>query len=147
MAPSNPLRVEEIVNGFPNPVLPKIDHDPTFENIQVTTCLISANAISVPSVAGGGAHGHLGIIMTYVEYADISATPWLEPFNPGAIPIIPAGTNAVDAAQIARMHDEFCRIYTNRINVDQALKRITMEAYDTYTSQLKDYLLEVTLRS
>jgi hypothetical protein len=99
-------------------------------------------------MTGGGAHGHLGIIMTQVEYAAISATPWVEPFNPGAITIIPAGTNAVDAAQIERMHDEFCRIYTNRINVDQALKRITMEAYDnTYTSQLEDYLLEVTLRS
>jgi hypothetical protein len=98
MAPSNALTVEEFVNGFPNPVLPEIDNKPTFEDIQVTTRLLNANVISVPSMAGGGAHGHLGIIMTQVEYAAISATPWVEPFNPGAIPIVPPGTNAVDAA-------------------------------------------------
>jgi hypothetical protein len=94
-------------------------------------------------MAGGGAHGHLGIIMTQVEYAAISVYPWVEPYNPNAIPIIPPGTNAVDAAQIAPMHNELCRIYTNIINVDQALKRIILESYDTmYTSQLEDYLLQ-----
>jgi hypothetical protein len=148
MAPSNALTVEEIINGFPNDVLPKIDHKPTFEDIQVTTRLLNANAITVPSVAGGGAHGHLGVIMTQVEYAVISATPWVEPFNHGAIPVIPAGTNAVDASQITRMHDEFRRIYTNRIDVDQALTIIMLEAYENmYTSLLDDYLLQYANRS
>jgi hypothetical protein len=41
------------------------------------------------------------------------------------------------------MHDEFCRIYTNIINVVQALKIIMIEAYDNmYTYQLEDYLLQ-----
>jgi hypothetical protein len=53
MAPSNALTVEEIINGFSNPVLPKIDNEPAFEEIQVTTRLLNANAISVPSVAVG----------------------------------------------------------------------------------------------
>jgi hypothetical protein len=143
MAPINALTVEEIINGFPNPVLPKIDNEPTFEDIQVTTRLLNENAILVPSVAGGGAHGHLGIIMTQVEYAAISASPWVEPYNPNDISIIPPGTNAVDAAQITRIHDEFRYIYTNRINLDQALNQIILEAYDNmYTSQLEDYLLQ-----
>jgi hypothetical protein len=98
MAPSKALTVEKIINGFPNPVLPNIDNEHTCEDIQVKTSLLNANAISVPSVAGGGAHGHLGIIMTQVGYAAILAMPWVEPFNYGAIPIIPAGTNAVGAA-------------------------------------------------
>jgi hypothetical protein len=75
MPPSNALTVEEIINGSPNPVLPKIDNEPTFEDIQVTTCLLNENSISVTSMVGGGAHGHLGIIMAQVEYASISATP------------------------------------------------------------------------
>jgi hypothetical protein len=66
MAPSNALTVEEIINGFPSPVLPKIDNEPTFNDIQVTTRLLNENAISIPSMAGGGAHGHLGIIVTQV---------------------------------------------------------------------------------
>jgi hypothetical protein len=79
MAPSNALTVEEIINGFPNPILPKKDNEPTFEYIQIATCLLNANSISIPSMAGGGAHGCLGIIMTQVEYAAISTSPWVEP--------------------------------------------------------------------
>jgi hypothetical protein len=148
MAPRNALTVEEIINGFTNPMLPKIDHEPTSEDIQVTTHLLNANTISILSMAGGGSRGHLGIIMTQVEYATISTSPWVEPYNPNAVPIIPPGTTAVDAAQIARMHAECRRIYTNRINVDQALKKIILEAYDNmYTSQLEDYLLQYANRS
>jgi hypothetical protein len=99
-------------------------------------------------MVGGGAHGHLGSIMSQVEYVDVSASPWVKPFNPNDIPIIPPGTNAVDAAQLARMHAECRRIYTNRINVDQALKKLILEAYDNmYTSQIKDYLLQYANRS
>jgi hypothetical protein len=148
MAPSNALTVEEIINRFPNPVLPKIYNTPTFEDIQVTTSLLNANAISIPSMAVGGAHGHLGIIMTQVEYASISASPWMEPFNPNVIPIIPPGTNAVDAAQLACMHAECRRIYTNCINIDQSLNTLILEAYDNmYTSQLEDYFLQYANRS
>jgi hypothetical protein len=130
-----------------DPVRPKIDTEPTFEDIQITTRLLNSNAISIPSMAGGGAHGHLGIIMIQVEYAAISASPWVEPFNPNDITIIQQGTNAVDAAQLARMHAECCRIYTNRINVYQALKKLILKAYDNmYTSQLKDYLLQYANR-
>jgi hypothetical protein len=54
----------------------------------------------------------------------------------------------MDTAQIARMHADFHRIYTNRVNVDQALKRLILEAYDNmYTSQLEDYLLQYVNRS
>jgi hypothetical protein len=46
------------------------------------------------------------------------------------------------------MHAECRRIYTNCINVDQALKKLILEAYDNmYTSQLEDYLLQYTNRS
>jgi hypothetical protein len=46
------------------------------------------------------------------------------------------------------MHAECRRIYTNRINVDQALKQLILEAYDNmYKSQLEDYLLQDANRS
>jgi hypothetical protein len=54
----------------------------------------------------------------------------------------------VDAAQLTRLHDEFRRIHTNRVNVDQAIKCIILEAYDNmYTSYLEDYLLQHAHRS
>jgi hypothetical protein len=98
-------------------------------------------------MAGGGAHGHLGIIMSQVEYVAVSASPWVEPFNPNDIHVIPPGTDAVDAAQLARMYAEYRRIYANRINIDQALKKLILEAYDNmYTSQLEDHLLQYANR-
>jgi hypothetical protein len=46
------------------------------------------------------------------------------------------------------MHAECRRIYTNRINVYQALKKLILEAYDNmYTSKLEDYLLQYANRS
>jgi hypothetical protein len=99
-------------------------------------------------MAGGGAHGNLGIITTQVEYAAISTSPWVKPYNPNAIPIIPPGTTAVDAAHIAWMHPECRRININHINVNQALKKLILEAYDNmYSSQLEDYLLQYANRS
>jgi hypothetical protein len=84
----NALTVEEIINSFPNAFLPKIDHKPTFEDIQVTTRLLNANAISVPSMSGLIAHGRLGTIKTQVEYSAISATPCAEPYNPDIAPLV-----------------------------------------------------------
>jgi hypothetical protein len=147
MAPRNALIVEEIFNWFPNPVLPKVDHEPTFEDIKITIRLLNTNEIPVPSISGGGAHGHLGTIMTPMEYAVISATPWAEPRNPGPIPSIAHGTDPVDAAQLACLHDEFRRIHANLDNVEQALKRIILEAFDNMnTSQLENYLLQYANR-
>jgi hypothetical protein len=45
MAPINTLMVEEIINGFPTHVLPKIDNKLTFEDIQATTHMLNENAI------------------------------------------------------------------------------------------------------
>jgi hypothetical protein len=99
-------------------------------------------------MAGGISHGHMGIIMTQVKNAALSTSPWVEPYNSKAIPIIPPGTTAVDDAQIARMHAECRHISTNRINVDQALEKLILEAYDNmYTSQLEDYLLQYSNQS
>jgi hypothetical protein len=69
-------------------------------------------------------------------------------YTPGPILVIAYGTNTMDAAQLARLHDEFRHIHTNHINVDEALKSITLEDYDnmyTYTYQLEDYALEILM--
>jgi hypothetical protein len=64
------------------------------------------------------------------------------------IPVIATGTDPVNAVQIVRLHDEFRCVHTTRVNVDQALKRIILEAYNNmYTSQLEYYLLQYAHRS
>jgi hypothetical protein len=120
-------------------VLPKVDKKPTFEDIQITNFVLIANAISYSSMSGWGFHGHLGIIIAPVECTTISNTLWAGPCNPGPIPLFVHGTEPLDTVQLARLRDEFRRIYTNNANVYQALKRIILDTYDDmYTSQLEE---------
>jgi hypothetical protein len=68
--------------------------------------------------------------------------------TPGPIPIIAHGTDPMDAEQLALLHDEFRCIHTNRVDVDQALKRTILEAFDNmYTSQLEDSMPQYENRS
>jgi hypothetical protein len=90
MAPSNALMVDKIINRFINPVLPKIDSKPTFEDIQIATHLLNDNAISIPSMASGGSPGHLGTrpsslprgwnpsIPTIFPSYQQARTPWMQ---------------------------------------------------------------------
>jgi hypothetical protein len=110
-------------------------------------CNLSQSRHGHTSIACDHTTGSSNTHLSQVSYRN-SAYPWVDPFNPNATPIIPPSTNAVDAAQLARMHAECHRIYTNRINIDQALKKLILEAYgNMYTSQLEDYLLQYANRS
>jgi hypothetical protein len=88
---------------FQHKVLTKVFGKPTYESLQTLATEIKANAGSVPSTAGGGANGHLGMILSPARYATLQDTvPWNQPANPGAFaPPVPPGT----AAQIEAARD------------------------------------------
>jgi hypothetical protein len=79
------LTVDEMISGFPNPDLPLVTTKPKFEDNMITQKLLNAKYISIPSLAGGGRHSHLGLIMTVQEYEAISAIPFGAAVNPGPI--------------------------------------------------------------
>ena len=62
---------------FPYKSLPKIHGEPTYDDIKTLKDKLRANATKITSELGGGAHGHLGLILTAVEYASVSATPYI----------------------------------------------------------------------
>jgi hypothetical protein len=86
------LTVDEMISGFPNPVIPIITSKPTFEDIMNTQTLLNANCISIPSFTGGGRRGHLGLIMMVQEYAAISPNNFGVAVDPGSIAKIDIGT-------------------------------------------------------
>ena len=88
---------------FQHKVLTKVFGKPTYESLQTLETEIKANAGSVPSTAGGGANGHLSMILSPARYATLQGTiAWIQPANPGAfVPPVPAGT----AAQIEAARD------------------------------------------
>ena len=65
---------------------------------------LKANAQSVYSNLSGGAHGHLGIVLSPAAYALISNTPYATPTHPGSLTILP-GTTQIVARNLQSIHD------------------------------------------
>jgi hypothetical protein len=136
MAASTP---DELIAGFPHSSLPKVTGEPTFEDLKVIRRLLITNAVSVSSYVGGGRHGHLGIIMTNKEYFAIAADVSPVPDNPGASPEFVVDMTASVIAELTRLHREATQVYRTYHNVDQAIKKMILEAFDdAYLNALSD---------
>jgi hypothetical protein len=95
--------------------------------------------MSVYSYVGGGHHGHLGIIMTKEEYFAIAADVFPLPDNPGASPEVVVGMTEAVIAELTRLHREATQVYRTYHNVDQAIKKMILEAFDdAYLNALSD---------
>jgi hypothetical protein len=86
--------------------------------------------MSVSSYVGGGRHGHLGIIMTNEKYFAIAPDVFPLPDNLGASPEVVACTTAAVIAELTRLHREATQVYRTYPNVDQAIKKLIIEAFD-----------------
>ena len=62
------VSVESVRESFPHQDLPVQPGPPTFEKIEATHAKIKANAASIQSELGGGAHGLLGIALNPETY-------------------------------------------------------------------------------
>jgi hypothetical protein len=100
------------------------------EDLKVIWRLLNTNAMSVSSYVGGGRHGHLGIIMMNEEYFSIAADVFQVPENTGASPEVVVGTTAAVIAELTRLHREAAQVYRTYHNVDQAIKKLILEAFD-----------------
>ena len=110
--------------AFPHGELTKIVGTPTNATLQVLKSQLCDNAASVPSRRGGGAHGHLGIVMDAVEYMTVSNNiPWINPIHPGDLPVHSCGVTAVLREQINRQYDEDLAAFELYTKVSNALKR------------------------
>jgi hypothetical protein len=133
---------DEIIAGFPHSSLPKVTGEPTFEDLKVIRRLLNTNAMSVASYEGGGRHGHLGIIMTNEEYFAISVDVFPVPANPGPSAAVVAGMTAAVIAETTRLHREATQVYHTYHNVDHAIKKLIIEAFDdAYLNALSDEIV------
>jgi hypothetical protein len=121
---------EALIESFPHPSLPKIIGQPTYLALSTMKKLIAANAASVPSREGGGAHGYLGMVLSAAVYATVSGTPFVNPNNPGATPIIPGGTTAAATGVLTRTHTEDLRNWKEYNNMQNALKKQVIDAIE-----------------
>jgi hypothetical protein len=102
-----------------------------YHTIDSVRKLLSANARSIESHVGGGALGHLGIIVSSATYATVAtAHPWENPEPPGGSPNKIFGGTAV--ALLAERHrwEEAVVIFRTWTTVDQSLKEQIMTAFE-----------------
>ena len=94
--------------------------EPVFETLRKLWNKIKSDAKSVYSNRKGGAHGHLGLVLTYSQYSLISPTPFVYPTHPGPL-IITDGTTAHENSNMRIAHTEELRLFREVTGVEQAL--------------------------
>jgi len=116
---ANP-NIDYASTNFEYPVLTPIQGIPTYEFIQKAKNEMKANAASVPFDLGGGAHGHLGLMLTRQEYQNVSAIEYVRPLHPGILNI-PVGTANYEATRLTSEHKESLRLNREANNVEAGL--------------------------
>ena len=125
---------------FQYPVLTKIHGEPTFESIRTLHNEIKANALSVVSTLGGGAHGHLGLVLSLADYARITIVPYLRPAHPGILTIA-AGTANYEAERLTKEHREAIREWRETEDVEKTIIKQIVAAIDAkYLKALRNRL-------
>jgi hypothetical protein len=100
------LTVEEMIAEWPYPEPPLITAEPTYEDIAMMQKGLNTNFLSIPSNAGGGCHGHLGLLMTAGHYTAISPIPFGAAADPGPVALVLLGTEDIFAANMVWIYDE-----------------------------------------
>jgi hypothetical protein len=115
--------VNDVITSFPHPILPIAQGEPDYQTIHAIRKLLQANVRAINTHLGGGALGHLGIIVSDESYAMVSPateagpTLWVNPTAHGRAP----GNTDDTAAQIS----------TARHSWEEAV-----HTYHTYTSTI-----------
>ena len=110
-------------------VLTKIHGEPNYKSIRLLFNQVKANAASVPSNLGGGAHGHLGLVLTPAKYALVSAVPFDWPAHPGPY-VLPQNGTAAQIAATKEIHEEAMQVLREVLNVKAALHQQIVSAID-----------------
>ena len=85
-----PTSVDDIVAKFPTKILPLIPGKPEYDCISHLNQLMYGNAATLPTSLGGGAHGHVGLIMKTTLYVTLSATAYVVTDEPPLTSDVPS---------------------------------------------------------
>eukprot|EP00957_Ditylum_brightwellii_P066026 5007924-Ditylum_brightwellii.AAC.1 len=67
---------DEIKAKVPHPTLQRVEGEPDYAAIDTVMQQLYQNAAIIPSSLGGGAHGHIGLVMEPMLYSSLSATAY-----------------------------------------------------------------------
>lgn len=130
---------------FPIPELTKLEEGqaPSFTIIRKWQAELYENAMAIPSHRGGGAHGHVGMLMGAVEYGILTndAAAWVSPVAPAAEPDIPVAATQQQAATIRDTWHRRMTEFQTFTKVNTGLKQLILQACPTeFLIELKNPL-------
>jgi hypothetical protein len=133
------LSVESIIAKFPIKSLPVITGEPDYALVNDMMQDLYTNAASLPTTLGGGQHGHIGIVMSPILYATISAVPYNQPVDPGPEPLFAANASQATKDNRRTQHKQERRIFDHATNMEDALKAQVIDAVEsTYLCEMRN---------
>ncbi len=118
-----PTDIDNVMDGFPHPIIPPISGMPTYEALQALQLALNANAASVQSNLGNGLLGLLALTVSDAVYNTLSAVAFVAPINPGATAVIPVNATADETANLRYIHTEATKRFKEVHAADKALKQ------------------------
>ena len=116
--------------------LDKIHGEPNYMKLKILHDQLKANAASIPSDLGGGANGHLGLVLTAPQYTYLSLVPFVRPSHPGPL-VVPVGA-APGAIEIMKYtHHHALGLFQKTQAVEKSLIQQLSKAVDrSYLEEL-----------
>ena len=123
---------------FEYATLSKINGEPDYDQFKILKDKLKANATKIPSDLGGGNFGHLGLVLSPAEYANVSAVPYVRPLHPGVL-VIPNALSDRTETRLRNEHKRLLSLCHETITVENALKKQISKAIDElYLKDLRD---------
>jgi hypothetical protein len=128
---------------FQHADLTPIKGEPKNGTLKVLINELKANAQTIHSNLGGGANGHLGLVLTPQKYNLIApGTPYIRPPFPGAL-LIPPGTTNIQAQMMKEAHEQALREFHETETVHNALVQQVVKAIEPmYLKALRNPLTQ-----
>ena len=130
--------IDYVNTYFEYPALTRIHGQPSHPSLKIIKDEMKANASSVTSDLGGGSNGHLGLMLTQLEYSSVSAVEYIKPVHPGVL-VIPAGTSQHESTRLRDEHKEDIRLYRETTLIEQSLvKQLGQALPDLYLRSFRN---------
>jgi hypothetical protein len=124
---------------FPHPVLTPISGEPNNQSLQLLQKELYANARAVHSTRGGGANGHLAMIMPANDYLARTGVNFILPVHPGVSPVHGDQATGNQINETNRQFDGRIKDHQLYLHVREALKAQVIVAINhRYLQVLED---------
>ena len=122
--------IQNIKDSFAYPNINKFPGRPNYDTIAAVHSKLKANAASVHSNLGGGAHGLLGLALQPGTYTVLTGQVFVPPSNPGPTANLPNGLTGPQISERVREHEQQLKVWKQYNTVEQALKQQLISAFD-----------------